>query len=769
MKKYIIFIIGHRIAVVAVILLLTVVFGGIVSTGVYSSSIGKLLFSEDHRGYNRYRERIREFANDETVIVIYREDNLFAETSLARLEDAVDEIKAFPLVRRIDSLLNAQHTYGKADTLHIDKYAGEALKSPENARQVLQNIQADPMYADLLVSGDGRHAAVMIELEPVDELAGETVPPLVNDIMVAFEKNGFRREHLYRVGFTSTMADVVSQTEYNIGHLFPYSCAVLLLIVYVMFHRFWPVFVTAGVSFIGVVWTYGFAVILDPKISVFISITPSVIMIVATSDIVHLCSAYLLELARGREKEDAILVSGTEVGTACFWTSVTTFIGFVSLSFVPVPVFRQLGVVLGFGVAVSLILAMTLTPILFSIMKRPDAHTFNASRVQKTVGGVLAWIEHRVLRFPKAVVAVFVVVIALSVFGSSRINIDTDFYKRFTEDSRTRMDEAHYHRHFAGANFLEIFIDAPDNDGILDPEVYSKIVRFQAGVENLPEVDDALSLVNLIGTIDREMNPEYSPNKMTAWTRPLLAQYLLLFESSGGEDLDRVLDFDRKTVRMNVRLAENGTQFTFAAGNKVGRIADDVFGDSAKAEISGLMYLLGGFVDDVVSGQRRGLVFAFFTIMTMMIVVFKSFKIGLLSMFPNVLPLLFLGGWLGLFWDAVDSDTIIIGMVAIGIGVDDTIHFLSRLRFESAHAANPDEALKGALHFSGRAMVTTTVILSAGFLPFALSDYFSVGIFGTLLPMTLIVAVLGDILLAPAMAKLGAIRFPQTATRSESA
>ena len=210
---------------------------------------------------------------------------------------------------------------------------------------------------------------------------------------------------------------------------------------------------------------------------------------------------------------------------------------------------------------------------------------------------------------------------------------------------------------------------------------------------------------------------------------------------------------------MNVRLAENGTQFTYAVGDNIRQSAAQIFGEAADVEITGMMYLLGGFVDQVISGQRRGLLFASITIMGMMAFMFRSFKIGIWSMLPNILPLLALGGYLSYCWEAVDSDTIIIAMVAIGIGVDDTIHFLSRLRFESAQNSDPDEALKCTFHFSGRAMVTTTVILSAGFLPLGLSDYFTVRIFGTLLPMTLIVAVLADILLVPALVKLGCIRF----------
>ena len=153
-----------------------------------------------------------------------------------------------------------------------------------------------------------------------------------------------------------------------------------------------------------------------------------------------------------------------------------------------------------------------------------------------------------------------------------------------------------------------------------------------------------------------------------------------------------------------------------------------------------------------------GLVFAFTLILLLMILWMKSVRIGLWSMVPNLLPILTLAGYLGLFYDEVDSDTITIAMIAIGIGVDDTIHFLMRLRFESARSDCSLEALHRTFHFSGRAIIITTAILAFGFAPFAVSDYYSVGIMGTLLPFTLIIALLADLLLVPALVKIGAIK-----------
>jgi len=142
-----------------------------------------------------------------------------------------------------------------------------------------------------------------------------------------------------------------------------------------------------------------------------------------------------------------------------------------------------------------------------------------------------------------------------------------------------------------------------------------------------------------------------------------------------------------------------------------------------------------------------------------MIIGLRSVRVGFWSMIPNVMPLLVLGGYVGFFWERVDSDTLALAVIALGIGVDDTVHFLMRLKLERQRTADAHKALRNTFHFSGRAIVITTVVLVAGFMPFAISDYLPLHIMGTLLPMCLVVALAADLLLVPALVKLGLMRY----------
>jgi len=752
------FIIRYRFFVLGLLLLITGAFAYIASQGIIASSIGNLFFGDDHPEYGRYKKRIREFANDEVFIIAYQDPDFLNPDKLQQLEGVIEKIKEIPDVGRVDSIINAQHTFARDDTLYVKRYANEVIDRSDRLSDVYASLMADDMLTGLVISNDGNHVAVIVELEPDDARAVERGPLVVDEALDIFKQAGFDSGKLHRVGLIATLSEVMVQTRFNISRLFPFVCMVLLIVLYVMFHRFWPVFITLVVALIAVIWTIGFAVLFDRNINIFIAMAPVVILIVTTSDVIHLCSAYMLELGRGKPKEAAIFSSGHDVGTACLMTSATTFVGFVSMSMVPVPAFKQMGLVLGFGVAVALLLAMTLTPILFWLMKQPDPWNDEVSKSQRVLTCLLSAIQQFVLKKPVLIICIFAIGLAVSLWGLLYLTIETDFSKRLDDNNSIRIDEKFYTHNFAGSNFLEVFITTPEPEGLLDPEVFSKIIAFQETLEQMPEVDNVVSVVDLVETIDRELNAGQSFPPQSALTRQLLAQYLLLFEMSGGEDLERLVNFDYQTLRMAVRLSDTRVRTTYDLGNRVKLRAHDIFGDTAEVHATGLTYLMGMFLNEIINGQRMGIAFAFASILLLMIIWMKSVRIGLWSMLPNLLPILVLGGYLGLFYDEVDSDTITIAMIAIGIGVDDTIHFLMRWRFENARSASTAEALDRTFHFSGRAIIITTVILAAGFAPFALSDYYSVRIMGTLLPLTLVVALLADLLFVPALVKLGAIK-----------
>jgi uncharacterized protein len=533
-------------------------------------------------------------------------------------------------------------------------------------------------------------------------------------------------------------------------------------------------------------------VLLDRHVSVLVSTVPAVILVISFSDVVHLISAYLLELGAGRSKEDAILAAGADVGVACLWTSATTFVGFVALALVPTPIFRQLGVVLGVGVGGSLLIAVTLVPILFFLLPAPAVHSRDGlarAGAPDRLGAVLARVALVSRRWPRPVVVVFGIVTLGALAGGSRLHVETDFSRRLDADHRVRQDIRWFSERFAGSSSLDLYVSAEEAGGVLRPDTMERLDALQARIAAMPEVTRVVSIVDLLKDAQAALHGDDSSAPALPDSVEALAQVLLLFEGAGGEGLERLIDFERRRLRVVVTLNHEQVRATYETGQRVLLAARELFpvapvalsaeadpvtgtpspeaertgssirGAGVEIEVSGLLYLMGDWLQEIVGAQKRSILYALLVITFMMLLALGSIRAGLWSMLPNLFPILVLGGWLGLTWEAVDSDVMGLAVIALGIGVDDTIHFMVRLRREWARADSVEEALARSFHFTGRGIVITTLILAVGFAPFYAADYLSVRVMGNLLPMTLILALVADLFLVPALVQLGWVRF----------
>lgn len=753
MDRYIEAVLRFRAWIIIGCGLVTVLALGVISNGVLASSMLKLFFGNSPE-YARYLELSERFGATDNLFIAFEEPELFSPASMDRLERISQRIEAVSQIRRVESALYAERIRSENDDLVIERYGAVARQHPERAAELRQELAQDPDLGSLLLSKDGRTTAFLLELTNDTERPVESIPPLIDEVLQAFLDEGYAREQLHLAGLGPETAEATEVALDTILQIFPFTLTLLTLVVFVLFRRVWPVLVTMGVAFVAISWTVAFAVLLDRQINLLIAAVPAVMVTVAFSDIIHLCSTYLLELEAGHEKTGAIIKTGREVGLACVWTSVTTFFGFVSLVFIPTPVFQQLGMVLAFGVAVALLLALTLVPIFLFYLPTPRGPDRSTQRSGRLVLWICEVSQRLALGYPRATVLAFMLIGAVSLAGIARIEIETAFADRLDPDNRIRQSQALIRERFAGTNTVDIYVELDPSRTFEDPALIDGLLALEKELETFPEIDRVVSPANLVARVEQALGVEGS-----ARTAESIAQTLLLFEVSGGRGLGLFLAEDRKTLRMSMRLRIAGLVATGEVGKRAQALVEARLGAGVSATATGITYLFGDWIGFIVDGQRRGMIFAFLMTTFLMVLGLRSLRVGVLSMIPNVLPLLVLGGYVGWFWGVVDSDTILVAMIGIGIAVDDTIHFLTRLRIESQLSADPREALRRTFHFTGSALVQTSVILCLGFLPFSLSAYFSTRILGTLLPLTLLVALLADILLLPALVGLGVIRF----------
>jgi uncharacterized protein len=758
MRTYITWLIRYRWLVLGLWIVLTVLAGWMASTGKIAARLGEDMIG-DRPEFDRYIELSHTFRSDGIIIVGVEDEDMLSETSLKQLRTAVESIKAMPDIAAVDSILDAQRMIGDGKTLELRHYTDEALAHQDQRDKILTDLSADPLMGGLFLSKDSHAHALQIEMTIDENRIAEASTTIVNNILNTFVDAGYQRSQIHRAGFTAGVAESIGQLHFNTQRIFPAVTIILLLLVWLLFRRLWPAAVAMAVALTSVVWTVGFLVALEGQIHTLVSLLPPVILIVAFSDVVHLCSAYLIVAGRGMTKLEAIKEATSEVGKACLLTSATTFAGFASLGMVPQPAMRVSAIALAFGVAAALLLALTLVPVFLSFGKLPKPMRKGATAVaHRGMDWMLEASRNLAVGRPKLVTGIFAVVTIVALLGVPRFTFDIDFERRYDESNSLTQDADWFKDNFAGTNMLEVYVDSGKKEGLLDADSFATIARYQDALLALSTVDTAQSLVDLIKEIHLQMMPAVAKNMPIPDSRQLLAQYLLLFESSGGEDLERIVDFERRQMVISLRLVPHGARATQVVGQDIIKLTDEQLSGSLTAEPSGIWYLMGFFFEDILDGQTNGLALSFVLIALLMVIGLRSLRTGLLSMIPNLLPVVVLTGYLGWCHAWVDSDVVLVLVMAIGIGVDDTIHFLSRYRVAFKRLGDHTEAIKEAFAFAGRGIMMTTIILIVGFLPCYFSGYITMQYLGTLLPLTLIVALLADILLVPALITLKLMR-----------
>lgn len=756
MKGYFSWVLRNRVSMLVVIAILTVLSVWSVSRGALANSLGDLFFGNSP-AYARYIELIQKFGSDENFAIAYEEADPLSPRALERLAEIVETIEEHPDVQKTSSLLDLDRIHAVDGLLQVESYVDAARADPEQRFALIREITEDPLLRRTLLNDTATNAIVLIELRVDPKRSGEVISEVVHMTLDAFAANGYPDDKVHRAGFAVVLDEMLYQSLHALQTLFPFVVMVMLSTVIVLFRTPLPVVLSMGVSLLSALWSLGLACLAnDGKLNIFHAIVPSIITVVAVSDVIHLWSAYLSELQQGRSKHEAILESATDVGRACLLTSATTFIGFLSISLIPTPVFRQLGWVLGVGVGVALLLAMTLVPIAASFGAVPSekAQTMNnpvGALVTRIVDGCI-WIS---TQYPRVVIAAFAVVLCICLKILPTLQIETNAFTRLDEDNRIRTDTAHIEQEFGGSLNLDVFITSDTPGRMLDVEVLNQLAEFEKRAEELPEVSPSTTFVDLM----RRTHATIGGKGPLPTSREAVAQELLLFEMGGGSSLDPILDFDRSSTHMSLRIDEHRMRATHFLAQDLSQLGREIMADDLKIEVSGVGPLTGAWLDEIVTGQRNGMLLSIVAICLLMMIGLRSVSVGILSMIPNLLPLVVVATTTGLVYGDIDSDTLVVLMMAIGIGVDDTIHFLMRYRIESDRHEDNTEAIRQTFNFAGRAIVMTTVILAAGYFPLFFSEYYSMSIMGSMLPLALVVAMIADLLLVPALAQVGWLRY----------
>ncbi len=765
----------HRWLVAFLCLALLSVCGYFASSVRFDNSF-ESYFDRSDPVYENFLTFRDDFGSDEIAYILYDAPdkefgpwNIEVMKTLCKITDELEE--KVPFIDRVISLSNVEFMEGVNDELRIYDLLDTFPESQQHLLTIRDKVLQKPMYINGLASKNGKYAAIMIEMEkssidPLEEiqidpaqgnklanLYPQATAKAIDDILNSYTSSGIRFYHTGDVALNSDY-NTISQHESQFLGLISFVCIGLFLLFF--FRSISGVAGPLAVVFLSILVVSGFIGLCGWQFDLMFIMLPTLIIAVGVADAVHILSDFKLNHLSLNDRREAIKRTAYLTGVPCLFTSITTTAGFLSMSISPIKSIKHFAIYSSVGVSAAFLLSITFLLVFLSFGKKKRNENNSIEKQspnEKSIylKRILLSITRFDIRHKGLIILISGVVFAIAFAGIFRLKVDSNFLSEFSDKVKIKRVTQFVDTVMGGSVSYSYVFDTGSKDGIMNPEALKAIERLQQKAEENDIVLKTYSIVDIMKDINKSLHNEDPAFYVIPESKNLIAQYFLLYEMSGGDELETYVtsDFSRANLEIRTVLAES---------SKVKQLVSelDVFMTDAvlskyKPDATGMGALWFKLIDYIVESQLRGFTLAFIVISFMMCILFGSVRVGMICMIPNVSPVIITLGIMGWVGIPLDYVKLMIGCLSIGIAVDDTIHMVTRFQHEINETNDYQAALAASMSEVGRALFITSFVLIAGFLVFTFSVMASLIQFGILVAATILVALAADFFLLPAL------------------
>jgi uncharacterized protein len=694
--------------------------------------------------YENFRDQ---FGNDEDLLLSITHRQLLQPTGLAVVHDLTQRVAAIDGVRQVLSLSNARQLvagpYGAVDIPLVPNSVGSA----DFTEELRVSLQRNPQYQGLLISTDQQTAGLVIELE--DRREDAALRRHVIEGVRAIMAEEASRAELHLTGVGVQKIDVADLVQRDQGVILPLVVTILVFVLSVIFRRPSGVLLPLLTTVISLIWTLGLYVLCGFELNTITALLPPVVMVLAVSNSIHLYNGWLHLEGDDSQRIEHLVCKVRELFTPCLFTALTTSFGLISLTVSSVPAVQHFALFAAIGVMISLFISLTLVPVGLSYLPLPPP-------MYRTGTGLLRWsldrISQATVHAPRSIVLVALLLLIGALFGLPRLQNNTDMVGFLRDDAPLARDTRFIDRHLAGVNALEYMISRKDGLPLESADDYAQIAAFEDVAENRASVAKTFSILTLLRPLHRAETDE---SWATAPPDPDQLRYELdLLAMAPDQSLQRrFLSADRTTARISVWLHDVGSRKALALVDRLDAAGRSIFSADYRVVPTGSFYMMTQDSNRLVSDTLKSFALSLTLIVLSILVLIRSVRLTLLAMIPNVIPILWTFGLMGYCGIDLSTGTAMIGAVAIGLAVDDTIHYL--VHYQRVYSGDARAAVLLTTTRIGRALMIATLVLALGFWAGCLGSFKPTIYFSFLVGGTLLGALACDLLVLPACLILG--------------
>lgn len=723
--------------------------------------------------YNSFKDR---FARDDLIIVGIAPERVFDVAFFEKLRAFQQDLEnEAPYIDEVTSLLNARETRAEGDTLIVGELVENFPKTQLEVDGIAERALANPLYRNALISADGSLTVVAIKpltystlgvgealggFDDADETEAEFLTAAENDELVTSLRELVARHDtpdfsLHLIGALILTDTINRKMMSDIALFMSLGTLAIFGLLFLLFRRIGGVLLPLAVCQLSLMTTLGIMVMLEIPGSAAVQMLPLFLLTVGICDSVHILTIVYQELAKGRSREDSITTALGHSGLAVVMTSITTAAGLLSFATSGLAVVAHLGVIAPIGIMLALVYTLALLPAVLAIFPLKAPHRERTGTETSLVTRTLTEIGSFAARHPWQMVAAATLFVLLSVAGIPRVRFSHNGLEWFPPTEPLAVGYQVIDRALEGSITLEILIDTGREDGLHDPNTLLRIERAMRHAEAIDTaklaVGKATSIVDVIHETHQALNGALREYRRIPKERELVAQELLLFENGGSEDLEELVDSQFRTGRLSLSVPWVNALHYVELMDLLERDFREILGPEIDFEMTGLMGLLSRTFSEMIFSMLRSYAFALLVITPLMMLLLGSLRMGLISMIPNLIPVVFTMGLMGWLDVPLDVSSIMIGAIVIGLAVDDTIHFMHKFERYYSESGDAPTAVRATLITTGTALLVTTLVLSTGFFIFGQAYMQNMARFGLLAGCATIVAFLADVLIGPAL------------------
>ena len=716
------------------------------------------LLPENHEVNIQYNKFLEIFGEEGNLILlavkdssVFTIDKFNAWNSLAKSFDSLPEVEFTLSIADVKKL--------KKDTKNrkfvLESIYEEKITSQEKVNSIKKELfEKLPFYDNLLYNKKTGtiQTAIYIDKEIVNTPVRKAfVFDKLIPIIDRFEKENNLDVRVSGMPYIRTInaQNIIDEIQlFVLGALF-----ITGIIFFFFFRSYRATFITLLVVTIGVTWAFGFIGLFGYEITVLTALIPPLIIVIGVPNAVFLINKYQQEIKSHGHQAKALQRVISKIGNATLMTNITTASGFATFVFVKSQLLREFGILASINILSIFVLALLIIPIIYSFMEPPKKKHLNHLE-RRWMENVVDWMEKMVREQRIAVYITTVVIIILGIIGLYQIRVSGSLIEDMPKTKAFFKDIKFFENEFGGIMPLEILVDTKKEKGVMKLSTLKRMDKINEVIESFPELSKPVSIVNLV----KYSKQAYYKGKPKYYQLPTSQEQNYIFEYTKNSDgnsnmLNNFVDSTGQFARITTFMKDIGTDKMNVIQERLSQIVEKEFPaerynvsftGKALVFLKGTNYLIGNLV--------FSLSLAILLISLFMAWMFRSFRMILISIIPNMLPLLITAGLMGFFGIPIKPSTILVFSIAFGISVDDTIHFLAKYRQELiASNWKIRKSVYAALRETGVSMFYTSIVLFFGFLVFTVSSFGGTIALGGLVSITLLLAMVSNLLLLPSL------------------